>query len=87
MHRPALSVCLRRKRSRRRRQRFFTRSFPDWKQKDKREKAFHDILLSVKTNSYQFYTERLGSDVDALKQVIEGKKALEELAKTHISLD
>lgn len=52
-----------------------------------REKAFHDILLAVKKNSYEYYTDKLGTDVGALKQAIEGKKALEELAKTHISLD
>lgn len=52
-----------------------------------REKAFHDILLAVKRNSYEYYTAKLGTDVNALEQVIAGKKALEELAKTHISLD
>ena len=41
----------------------------------------------MKKNSYEYYTSRLGSDVGALNQVIEGKKALEELAKTHISLE
>lgn len=65
----------------------FHTKLPKLETKQEREKAFHDILLSVKKNSYAFYTERLGSDVDALKQVIEGKKALEELARTHISLD
>lgn len=52
-----------------------------------REKAFHDILLTVKKNSYEYFTARLGSDVNALAQAVAGKKALEELAKTHISLD
>ena len=52
-----------------------------------KEKAFHDVLLSVKRNSYEFYTEKLSSDVNALTQAIEGKKALEELSKTHISLE
>lgn len=52
-----------------------------------REKAFHDIVLSVKRNSYEYFSNKLGSDVKALNQVIEGKKALEELSKTHISLD
>ena len=51
------------------------------------EKAFHDIVLAVKRNSYEYYSAQLGSDVSALNQVIEGKKALEELSKTHISLD
>ena len=52
-----------------------------------REKAFHDIVLAVKRNSLDYFSTRLGSDVSALSKVIEGKKALEELSKTHISLD
>lgn len=55
--------------------------------KQEKERAFHDILYAVKKNSYEYYSEKLGSDMDALKQVIAGKKALEELSKTHISLD
>ncbi|MBR5801055.1 MAG: DNA primase [Lachnospiraceae bacterium] len=51
------------------------------------EKAFHDIVLAVKRNSYEYYSANLGADVSALNQVIAGKKALEELSKTHISLD
>lgn len=51
------------------------------------EKAFRDIVLAVKRNSYEYYSAHLGSDVSALNQVIAGKKALEELSKTHISLD
>ncbi len=52
-----------------------------------KEKAFHDILYQVKKNSHEFYTTQLGSDVSALQKVIAAKKALEELGKTHISLD
>lgn len=48
-----------------------------------REKAIHDILLSVKKNSY----ENLASSGADIMAMIEGKKALEALAKTHISLD
>ena len=55
--------------------------------KAEREKAFHDILLAVKRNSLDYFSGQLGSDVSALSKVIEGKKALEELSKTHISLD
>lgn len=51
-----------------------------------REKAFHDILCAVKQNSFDYYSGRMGSDMDAINQVISGKKALEELRKTHISL-
>ncbi len=55
--------------------------------KQEREKAFHDIIFRVKTYSYEYYSSRLGTDVSAITRVIEGKKALEELQKTHISLD
>lgn len=55
--------------------------------KQEKEKAFHDIVLAVKRNSYEYFSGQLGSDVSALNQVIAGKKALEELSKTHISLD
>ena len=55
--------------------------------KQDREKAFHDILVALKRNSYEYFSSQLGADVNALKRAIEGKKALEELEKTHISLD
>ena len=51
-----------------------------------REKAFNDIIYAVKENSFEYYSGRMGADMDALNQVISGKKALEELRKTHISL-
>lgn len=55
--------------------------------KQEREKAFHDIVYTVKRNSYEYYSGKMGVDISALNQVIAGKKALEELSKTHISLD
>ena len=55
--------------------------------KKEKEKALHDILVSVKRISYEYNSGRLGSDIEALNRVIAGKKALEELSKTHISLD
>ncbi|MCM1174785.1 MAG: DNA primase [Blautia sp.] len=51
-----------------------------------REKAFHDIVCMVKRNSFEYYSDRAGADINALNQVMSGKKALEELSKTHISL-
>ena len=65
----------------------FHTNLPELTTSQEREKAFHDIVLAVKKNSYEYYTAKLGTDVNALNQVIEGKKALEELARTHISLD
>ena len=49
--------------------------------KQDREKAFHDILVALKRNSYEYFSSQLGADVNALKRAIEGKKALEELEK------
>ena len=54
--------------------------------KQEKEKAFHDILVKVKENSLAYYSNRLGSDVTAIHQVVLGKVALENLKKTHISL-
>jgi DNA primase len=65
----------------------FNTNIPKVDTKQDMEKALHDILMSVKTNSYEYYAANLGADVNAITQVIEGKKALEELAKTHISID
>uniref|UniRef100_UPI00405795CF DNA primase n=1 Tax=Acetatifactor sp. TaxID=1872090 RepID=UPI00405795CF len=64
----------------------FHTTLPELTTVQEREKAFKDILLTVKKNSYEYYTAKLGTDVNALTQVVEGKKALEELAKAHISL-
>ncbi|MCM1064420.1 MAG: DNA primase [Eubacterium sp.] len=65
----------------------FHTNLPELTTGQERAKAFHDIVLAVKKNSYEYYTAKLGTDVSALNQVIEGKKALEELARTHISPD
>lgn len=65
----------------------FSAGLPRLDTAQEREKAFKDVLLSVKRNSYRYYMARMGTDMDALKQAVEGKKALEELARTHISLD
>ena len=65
----------------------FNTNLPELTTKQEKEKAFHDIVYAVKKNSYEYFTTQLGADVTALNKVIAGKKALEELAKTHISLD
>ena len=63
----------------------FNTSLPELETAQEQEKAFRDIVLAVKKNSYEYYTAKLGTDVNALKQVIEGKKALEELSKIRIA--
>lgn len=52
-----------------------------------KEKAFHDILVKVKSNSLDYYSSILASDVTAITKVVEGKKMLEELKKVKIHLD
>ncbi len=51
------------------------------------ERALHDMICSVKRNSYEYYSKRMGTDISALDRVIAGKKALEELSKMYISLN
>ena len=65
----------------------FNTNLEDLPTKQDKEKAFHDIIVGVKESSYNHSNSMLGSDVTALTKVIEGKKALEELKKMHISLD
>ena len=65
----------------------FNTNLPELTTRQEREKAFRDIVLAVKQNSYEYFSSQIGTDMTALNKVIAGKKALEELAKTHISLD
>lgn len=65
----------------------FHTSLEELPTKQEKEKAFHDIIVAVKKNSYEYSNTQLGTDMNALTKVIEGKKALEELAKTRIPLD
>lgn len=65
----------------------FHTNLPRLNTRQEREKALHDILYAVKKNSYEHLNMQLGSDVNALGKVVSGRKALEELAKTHISLE
>lgn len=51
-----------------------------------KEKALQDVIYAVKKNSYEYYSGKLGSDMNAMQQVIDGKRALEELSKVHILL-
>ena len=65
----------------------FTTRLDGIETKEERQKALHDILMKVKTNSYEYYKAQSGTDIDAMRKMIEGKKALQELAKTHIFLE
>lgn len=55
--------------------------------KQDREHALRDIVIKVKENSYEYYSKNLASDVNALNEVIQGKKQLEKLRKTNIELE
>lgn len=56
-------------------------------QVQEREKAFHDIVVKVKRNAYEYDLKASGSDMEALSRVISGRQELDELEKTHISFD
>lgn len=55
--------------------------------REEREKAFHDILMHVKRNAYENDVLKSGSDLSAMQRMLTGKKILQELEKTHISID
>ncbi|WP_026505377.1 DNA primase [Butyrivibrio sp. NC3005] len=56
--------------------------------KDEKEKAMHDIIMNIRTTSYEKQMKELQLDnADAITLTIEGKKELEKLAHTRISLD
>lgn len=64
----------------------FHTAMPKPEDKSGREKALHDLIYTVKKNSYAYYSANLGMDANALKRAVDGKKALETLAKTRITL-
>jgi len=64
----------------------FNTKLPPMENISDKEKALKDVVIAVKRNSYEESTKKLAQDVNGLNRVIEGKKALEELTKTHISL-
>ena len=65
----------------------FNTKLPPMETVMEREKAIKDLVIAVKKNSYAVFTERLATDVDSLNKVVEGKRALQELVKLHISLE
>lgn len=66
----------------------FYATLPPMDNRQDREKAFHDILYAVKKNSCDRYASlQTEHDMDAVKRQFEGRKALLELSKMHISLE
>lgn len=52
-----------------------------------KEKAFKEIFIKLKKNSYEYLSEHSGSDADALTRAVEGKRLLEELNKLRIDFE
>ena len=66
----------------------FYANLPPMDNKQDREKAFHDIVYAVKKNSCDYYVGlQKNADMETMKKIFENKKALQELSRTHISLD
>ncbi len=51
-----------------------------------KERALRDIVIKIKENSNEYYKNK-SADMTALSKVLEGKKKLEKLRKTTISLE
>lgn len=49
-----------------------------------KEKALKEILYAVKQSSCEYYAEKQGTDINALKQLVAARRALEEIPKVHI---
>ncbi len=64
----------------------FNTNLPEEISGEDKEQAIHDIIMTVKKSSYEYYMSKTGTDINALMLAIERKKALETLQKTHISL-
>lgn len=64
----------------------FTTRIEELTDKRDREKAFLDILLKVKQNSFEKWKAENGNDISALNEEIERKKSLEELKRINIRL-
>lgn len=62
----------------------FTTKLEEINTDEEKSKALKDIVLSVKRNSFNYYSAKSGTDIEALTKVIQGKKDLEELEKIKI---
>ena len=51
-----------------------------------KEKALKDLVLSIKNNSYSYYSGMDGADNLSLENIIKGKKILEEIARANFLL-
>ena len=66
----------------------FYEELPAMETIQEKEQALHDVIYAVKKNSNEYYKQKQAErDITAISKVMEGKKALLELAKMHISLE
>lgn len=66
----------------------FYASLPRMETVQEKEKALHDVIYAVKKNSYEHYRQMQSEHgIEAVNKVIQGKKALLEFSKVHISLE
>ncbi len=54
--------------------------------KEERERAIHDILMSVKKNAFEFYSGQMGTDITATQKAIQTKQLIEKLQRERIYL-
>ena len=56
--------------------------------KDDMEKALKETIVRIKQNSIDHRSKALApTDMEGLMKIVQDKKALEQLEKTHISID
>ncbi|MDR2044433.1 MAG: DNA primase [Clostridium sp.] len=65
----------------------FSADLPQLAGKREKERALHDLLLKIRQNSYRRSMFRDPEDEMDFEKVKKGKKELQDLADTHISLD
>ncbi|MCR4617760.1 MAG: DNA primase [Lachnospiraceae bacterium] len=65
----------------------FQAKMPDIESNDERKRAFSDIIIRVKENSYNHFSESIGNDMSKMKDSIRLKKELESLRQKGASLD
>jgi DNA primase len=66
----------------------FYEELPAMETVQEKEQALHDVIYAVKKNSLEYYKQKQAErNIEAITQVLQGKKALLELSKLHISLN
>ncbi|MBR6303466.1 MAG: DNA primase [Lachnospiraceae bacterium] len=64
----------------------FQAKMPEITSEEERKRAFSDIIIRVKENSYNFFSENIGNDMSKMMDSIKRKKELESLKQKGVSL-